>query len=100
MSYNKSYNIDTHMNNVVFDMCMNSDDGSLVFDYTFYGEHVTCISTISGEAYTDITGMIGIDITKYVLHCCLMHDRSHTGIFRLNIEIGEPGIITPIFKEI
>ena len=100
MNYNKMYNIDTHMDNVVFDMCINSDDGPLVFDYTFYGEHINGLATISSDGYNDAQ-FYGLDITRYILGCFLKFDNGDVdGLYRLDVVITLPGTIKPLFKEI
>ena len=86
--------------NIVFDMCLDNE-----YSYTYYGKYINGVSTISLDGYDDML-KAGVDLTNYILHCFMVFDREHSNlkktidIYRLTIEIEEPGIIRPLFKEI
>lgn len=85
---------------VVFDVCFDSH-----YDYTYYGKNINGIATVSTEGYDDMC-MRGINISEYILSCFMLYDDEHTflkntfDVYRLDIQITRPGIITPIFKGI
>ena len=86
--------------NVVFDVCMDDE-----YSYTYYGKNINGVATVSLEGYDD-TQHAGVDLNKYILWCFMNYDnihddiKNHNDVYRLDIEITQPGIITPIFKGI
>ena len=86
--------------NVVFDVCMDME-----YSYTYYGRNINGLATVSIEGYDDMIHA-GVDTHKYILWCFMNYDtrhdnlKNHNKVYRLDIEITQPGIITPIFKGI
>ena len=89
---------------IVYNLTLDgNEDNQFVYGCEYYGVKVNGISTISAQAWYDMTS-IGINVFEYTLRLFMVYDNAINEepkqVVRLTLEFNSDGSLIPVFDRI